>query len=236
MKKILLVEDNDKVASFISRGLTEEGFVVDVAPDGKEGFYLALDEHYDVIVLDLMLPHVDGLEILRGLRKNGFETLVLILTAKNAVEDCIHGLNMGADDYMVKPFVFAELTARIHALLRRRNAKPTETILEIADLRIDIKKQEVIRSGRSIELTSKEFTLLEYLMRNSEQWVTRTMIAENVWDLHYDGFTNVIDVYVHYLRKKIDDGFNFPLIHTKRGVGYILTTQKASTTPNASNE
>ncbi|MEK7486625.1 MAG: response regulator transcription factor [Planctomycetota bacterium] len=226
MKRILLVEDNEKVASFISRGLTEEGFVIDVARDGKDGFYLALDEPYDVIILDLMLPHIDGLEILRGLRKNGFDTLVLILTAKNAVEDCIHGLNEGADDYMVKPFVFAELIARIQALLRRRNAKQITTVLEIADLRVDLKKQEVTRGGKPIELTAKEFILLEYLMRHSEQLVTRTMIAENVWDLHYDGFTNIIDVYVHYLRKKIDDGFEFPLIHTKRGVGYILSAPK----------
>lgn len=226
MKRILLVEDNEKVASFISRGLTEEGFVVDVAHDGKEGFYLALDEPYDVVILDLMLPHIDGLEILRGLRKNGFDTLVLILTAKDAVEDCIQGLNQGADDYMVKPFVFAELVARIQALLRRKSAKQPTSVLEIADLRVDLKKQEVTRAGKPIELTAKEFILLEYLMRHSEQLVTRTMIAENVWDLHYDGFTNIIDVYVHYLRKKIDEGFEFPLIHTKRGVGYIFSAQQ----------
>jgi two-component system OmpR family response regulator len=223
--KILLIEDNKNVANLITKGLSEEGFLVDVAFDGREGYSLALDEFYAMIILDLMLPYVDGLEILKGLRKNGFEKPVLILTAKDKSEDCIQGLNEGADDYMIKPFVFAELIARIRALLRRTCPQSTKKILECADLRIQMSTQEVTRAGKLIPLSAKEFHLLTFFFNHMDQVVTRTMIAENVWDLHYDGFSNVIDVYIHYLRKKIDEGFDLPLIQTKRGIGYIFSAK-----------
>lgn len=221
--RVLLVEDDARVASFVRRGLVAEGMAVDVEREGAGGFHQALHGAYDVIVLDLMLPHVDGLEILRGLRTHGRDVPVLVLTAKDAVGDRVAGLHQGADDYLGKPFAFAELLARIQALIRRRTPRQVASVLSVADLRLDLARRQVTRAGRPIELTAKEFSLLEYLLRNADQIVTRTMIGEHVWDQNFDSFTNVIDVYVCYLRAKIDEGFAPPLLHTVRGAGYMLS-------------
>lgn len=218
--RILVVEDEKKVASFVKKGLEEESYAVDVSYDGEEGGYLAETNPYDLIVLDIMLPGKNGLAVLRELRDKGINTPILLLTAKGSVEDKVTGLNAGADDYLAKPFVFSELLARIRSLLRRGGEKAP--ILKFADLTMDPVTRKVIRSGVDIELTSKEYALLEYLMRRPNQVLTRTMISEHVWESDFDTFTNVIDVYVNYLRNKIDKGFDKKLIQTVRGVGYIL--------------
>jgi len=219
--KILVVEDEKKVASFIKRGLEEEGFEVDVASDGEEGLYMAEANTYDLVLMDLMLPKIDGLSVVREMRGRGIQTPVLCLTAKDAVEDIVSGLDSGSDDYLTKPFAFAELLARVRALLRR-GAQDRGAELTFADLRLDPVSHKVWRSEKEIELTAKEYALLEYFMRNPNQTLTRTMIAEHVWDYTFDSFTNIIDVYVNYLRKKIDRDFDKKLIHTVRGIGYVL--------------
>lgn len=218
--RILVVEDEKKVASFVKKGLEEESYAVDVSYDGEEGGYLAETNPYDLIVLDIMLPQKSGLAILRELRDKGINTPILLLTAKGSVEDKVAGLNAGADDYLAKPFVFSELLARIRSLLRRGGEKAP--VLKFADLTMDPVTRKVTRGGVDIELTSKEYALLEYLMRRPNQVLTRTMISEHVWESDFDTFTNVIDVYVNYLRNKIDKGFDKKLIQTVRGVGYIL--------------
>jgi heavy metal response regulator len=218
--RLLVVEDEARVRSFLRRGFSEAGVAVDVACDGDEALALALSTDYDAIVLDLMLPTKDGLEVLRELRMRGCRAPVLILTARDAVEDRVRGLDCGADDYLVKPFAFAELLARVRALLRRGVSQ--DHVLCVADLRIDVAARSVERAGRPLELTAKEFALLEYLTRHAGEVVTRTMIAEHVWNLDFDTFSNVIDVYIRYLRRKIDDPFEKKLIHTRRGVGYVL--------------
>ncbi len=219
--KILVVEDEKKVASFIKRGLEEEGYSVDVAYDGEEGLKMGADETYELILMDLMLPHKDGLEVIQDLRKQDIRTPVLCLTAKDKVDDIVSGLDSGSDDYLTKPFAFAELLARVRALIRRGT---TERGAEItfADLRLDPVAHKVWRADREIDLTTKEYALLEYMMRNPNQTLTRSMIAEQVWDYTFDSFTNIIDVYVNYLRKKVDRDFDKKLIHTVRGVGYVL--------------
>jgi DNA-binding response OmpR family regulator len=219
--RLLLVEDEKKVASYISKGLEQEHYAVDVAQDGETGAHLAENFDYDAVILDLMLPKLSGLEVLRRLREAKPRVPVLVLTAKGALEDRVEGLNRGADDYMVKPFAFAELSARVRALLRRGTQVTTE--LQVADLCIDTAKHTVTRAGRKIELSSKEFALLEFLMRNAGSPVTRTMIIEHVWDIRFDSLTNVVDVYINYLRNKLDKGFSPALIRTVRGVGYILS-------------
>jgi heavy metal response regulator len=219
--RILLVEDDRKVASFIRRGLEEEGHAVDLAPDGETGLTMGLDRLHDVIVLDVMLPGKPGLQVVRELRQAKVVTPVLLLTARDAVEDKVQGLDAGADDYLTKPFAFAELLARIRALLRRR-AEARTPLLQVADLLLDPATRSVKRGGEPITLTNREFALLEYLMRNAGRVLTRTMIAEHVWDYSFDSTTNVIDVYVNYLRKKIDAGHEPKLVHTVRGVGYVL--------------
>jgi len=219
--KILVVEDEKKVASFIKRGLEEEGFEVDVASDGEEGLYMAEASSYDLVLMDLMLPKIDGLSVVREMRGRSIQTPVLCLTAKDAVEDIVSGLDSGSDDYLTKPFAFAELLARVRALLRR-GAQDRGAELTFADLRLDPVSHKVWRSEKEIELTAKEYALLEYFMRNPNQTLTRTMIAEHVWDYTFDSFTNIIDVYVNYLRKKIDRDFDKKLIHTVRGIGYVL--------------
>lgn len=219
--KILVVEDEKKVSSFIKRGLEEESYEVDTAYDGEEGLKLALDNLYDAIVLDWMLPKQDGLSVLKELRANKRSTPVLMLTAKDTVEDIVAGLDSGSDDYLTKPFAFAELLARVRALLRR-SEMDRGAELRFADLRIDPVTHKVWRSDKEIDLTAKEYALLEYFMRNPNQVLTRTMIADHVWDYTFDSFTNIIDVYVNYLRKKIDRDADKKLIHTVRGVGYIL--------------
>ncbi len=221
--RILVVEDEKKVASFIKKGLEEESYAVDVSYDGEEGCYLAETNPYDLIILDLMLPNKNGLSILRELRDKGINTPILLLTAKGSVEDRVAGLNAGADDYLAKPFVFAELLARVRSQLRRGGEK--SPVLKFADLIMDPVTRSVTRGGMDIELTSKEYALLEYFMRRPNQVLTRTMISEHVWESDFDTFTNVIDVYVNYLRNKIDKGNEKKLIHTIRGVGYILKEQ-----------
>ena len=219
--RILIVEDEKKVAAFIKKGLEEETYAVDIATDGEEGLYLGEQNQYDLIILDLMLPKINGLDILSSLRSQNIETPILLLTAKDSVEDKVEGLNQGADDYLTKPFAFSELLARIRVLLRRGKAE-SKTILEIADLTLNLVSHKVSRGNEEIELTGKEYSLLEYFMRNQEKVLTRTMIAEHVWDYNFDTFTNVIDVYVNHLRKKIDKNFSNKLLHTLRGVGYVM--------------
>ena len=219
--RILVVEDEKKVAGFIKKGLEEETYAVDVAYDGEDGLQLGSGGQYDLIILDIMLPKMDGLEILSQLRDQGRDVPILLLTAKDAVDDRVAGLNRGADDYLTKPFAFSELLARVRVLLRRGKAE-VKTTLQISDLTLDLVSHKVNRGGDEIELTGKEYSLLEYFMRNQEKVLTRTMIAEHVWDYNFDTFTNVIDVYINHLRKKIDKDRQSKLLHTLRGVGYIM--------------
>ena len=219
--RILIVEDEPKVASFIRRALEEESYAVDVCPDGIQGLDLACDVNYDLIILDLMLPNLPGLEVLKGIRAQKVKTPVLILTARSEVDQRVKGLDAGADDYLTKPFAIEELLARARALLRRASGE-TSGILQIGDLILNPITHEVTRNKQRIELTSKEYALLEYMMRNTGRVLTRPMISEHVWDLDFDTFTNVIDVYISYLRNKIDKGWEHNLIHTVRGAGYTL--------------
>ena len=222
--KVLLVEDDPKVARFILRGLKEEQFVVDVAHDGEDGLHLALNGSYDVIVLDVLLPNRNGFEILARLRRAGSMTRVLMLTARDAVEDRVKGLEGGADDYLVKPFAFAELLARIRALLRRPLMEEP-AVFEVGDLKIDARRQTVSRGGRALSLTGKEFAVLICLARHAGEVMTRTRLAEQVWDENFDPLSNVIDVTVYHLREKVDREFAPRLIHTVRGRGYVLRTR-----------
>jgi len=219
--RILIVEDEKKVAGFIKKGLEEETYAVDVAYDGEEGQGLAELNHYDLIILDLMLPKIKGLDVLTHLRGKKINTPIILLTAKDSVEDKVTGLNKGADDYLTKPFAFSELLARVRSLLRRGQSD-TKTVLQVGDLTLDLVSHKVKRAGEEIELTGKEYSLLEYFMRNAGKVLTRTMIAEHVWDYNFDTFTNVIDVYVNHLRKKIDKQYDHKLLHTLRGVGYVM--------------
>lgn len=219
--KILVVEDEKKVASFIQRGLEEENFTVEIATNGEEGIAMAESNHYDLILMDIMLPKKDGLTVIKELRSNGINTPMLCLTAKDSVEDIVAGLDSGSDDYLTKPFAFAELLARVKALVRR-GAQDRGAEVYFADLRLDPVTHKVWRSEKEIDLTTKEYGLLEYFMRNPNQVLTRAMIAEHVWDYTFDSFTNIIDVYVNYLRKKVDKDHSKKLIHTIRGVGYVL--------------
>ena len=219
--RILVVEDEVKVQEFIKRGLKEEGYAVDVARDGEEGYSQATTNQYDVILLDIMLPGLDGLSLCRKLRQERISTPIMMLTAKDSVKDKVRGLDSGADDYLAKPFSFEELLARIRVLLRKGSDREPR-LLQIADLALDLVTHKVNRAGNEIQLTSKEYSLLEYLMRNAGTIITRTMISEHVWDINFDTFTNVIDVYINYLRNKIDKSARCKLIHTIRGRGYIL--------------
>jgi heavy metal response regulator len=219
--RILVVEDERKVASFIKKGLEEEGYAVDVAADGEEGLVMALTRVHDLIILDIRLPRRDGLRVLQALRHDGVTAPVLLLTVRATIEDKVLGLDAGADDYLTKPFAFQELVARVRALLRRRT-EGEPTVLHIGDLTLDPARRIVTRGGEKIDLTPREFALLDYFMRNPGRVLTRTMIAEHVWDYSFDTSTNVIDVYVNYLRKKVDAGREPKLLHTMRGVGYVL--------------
>jgi DNA-binding response OmpR family regulator len=220
---ILVVEDERRLAALLQRVLAEERHVVDVSNDGASGYDLAGSGSYDVIVLDLMLPVMDGLEICRRIRKEGVQTPVLMLTARGALEDRVAGLSGGADDYLVKPFAMEELLARINALLRRRDrALDIAQQLRVGDLTLDLVRHEARRDGHVIELTAKEFALLEYLMRNPGHVLTRGQITDHVWRYDLDALSNVVDIYIHYLRDKVDKGFSKPLIKTVRGVGYRI--------------
>jgi len=221
--KLLVIEDDDDTASFIAKGMGEEGFTVDRADNGRDGLFLATDGAYDAIVLDRMLPKMDGMAVLAALRAAGIETPVIILSALSTPDDRVAGLTAGSDDYLTKPFAFAELLARVRLLLRKRGAgAPVITSFACDDLEMDLLSRKVRRGGRSIELQPREFRLLEYLLRHAEQVVTRTMLLEGVWDYHFDPGTNVIDVHVSRLRRKLDDGADRPLLHTVRGAGYRL--------------
>ncbi len=223
--KILLVEDEKKLAAYIKKGLEENHFAVDVCFDGEEGLYMLNTGEYDLIILDILLPKENGLEILTKARKNGKNMPILLLTAKDAVEDKAHGLDLGADDYLVKPFSFIELIARIRALIRRGKVH-YQTRLTVADLSLDLAAHRFYRNEQPIDLTNKEFALLEFFMRNLNTVLTRTQIAEHVWDYNFDSLTNVIDVFVNRLRNKIDKDRTHKLIHTIKGVGYIMKEEK----------
>lgn len=225
-QKILLIEDDRQTAGYIVKGLGEEGMTVDHADTGRDGLFLATDGGYDAIILDRMLPGMDGMAVLGALRAGGIHTPVLMLSALGAVDDRVAGLNAGSDDYLTKPFAFAELLARLKLMLRRGGvgSQPT-TRLECGGLEMDLLSRKVKRDGRAIDLQPREFRLLEYLLRHKDQVVTRTMLLEGVWDYHFDPGTNVIDVHVSRLRRKIDDGEAMPLIHTVRGAGYRFGTE-----------
>jgi two-component system OmpR family response regulator len=222
--KVLLVEDNERVAKFVKKGLVEAGHTVDHADNGRDGLFLAASEPCDVIVMDRMLPgSIDGLGIIAALRKSGSKVPILILSALSDVDERIRGLQSGGDDYLVKPFAFGELLARLDALVRRAQDASVETTLALDDLNVDLLSRKVTRAGKPVALQPREFKLLEYLMRHANQVVTRTMLLENVWDYRFDPQTNVIDVHVSKLRQKIDAGFARPLLRTIRNAGYMLT-------------
>jgi len=219
--KILIVEDEKKTAAYLGKGLTENGFVVDLADQGEDGLHLALAGDYDLVVLDVMLPQRDGWSILAELRRGGKQTPVLFLTARDSVQDRVKGLELGADDYLVKPFAFSELLARVRSVLRRRTGSQPE-VLRIGDLEVDLLRHKATRGGKRLDLTPKQFALLAFLTRRSGEVLSRTLIAEQVWDMNFDSDTNVVDVHVRRLRAKVDDPFEHKLIHTVRGVGYVL--------------
>ncbi|HEX8963903.1 MAG TPA: heavy metal response regulator transcription factor [Rhodocyclaceae bacterium] len=225
--RILIIEDQPTTGDYLKRGLLQAGFAADVAADGRDGLHMALSERYDLIVLDVMLPGIDGWEVMRGIRAAGNQVPVLFLTARDHVEDRVKGLELGADDYLVKPFAFTELLARIRARLRRGQPVQALDRLAVADLEIDLVRRRVARAGRRIEVTAKEFALLELLMRRTGEVLPRLLIASEVWDMNFDSGTNVVDVAMSRLRAKIDDEFEPRLIRTVRGVGYVLEAPEA---------
>ena len=220
--RLLLVEDDLKLASFISKGLRQGGFAVDHCADGEDGLHMALTEPYDAAIVDIMLPKLDGLSLIDELRKTKNNTPVIILSAKRSVDDRIRGLQAGGDDYLVKPFSFAELLARVQALIRRASGTSEPTTLQVGDLSMDLHSRKVVRGGQKIDLSPLEFSLLEYLMRNSGNVVSKTMIMEHVWDYNFDPQTNVVEVRISKLRDKVDEDFEKKLIHTVYGAGYVL--------------
>ncbi len=220
--KILIIEDETKIGDYLHQGLSEAGFVVDLARNGLDGHHLAMTESYDLIILDVMLPDVEGWRILRALREEGKAVPVLFLTARDSVDDRVKGLELGADDYLLKPFAFAELLARVRTLLRRGSNPTTEPCLKVADLELDLLRRRVTRGGTRIQLTAKEFALLELLLQRRGEVLPRSLIASQVWDMNFDSNTNVIDVAIRRLRAKIDDNYSIKLIHTIRGMGYTL--------------
>ncbi len=227
--RLLLVEDEKKVADFVARGLRAERYAVDLAPDGDTGWHLASTVNYDLIILDLMLPGMSGTDLLRRLRRKGIGAAVLVLTARDATRDKVENFEAGADDYLTKPFAFAELLVRVKALLRRPPPDHGH-VLRVADLEIDRLGQQVRRAGKRIELTAKEYALLEYLASHAGRVLSRTMIVEHVWDQSFEGLTNIVDVYVRHLREKVDEPFETKLIRTVRGVGYCINAQEDAVT------
>jgi two-component system, OmpR family, response regulator len=223
--KVLVIEDDREAAAYIAKGLAESGYVVDQAFEGRDGLFMASGGGYDALIVDRMLPGMDGLSLIAALRAADVRTPVLILSALGAVDDRVKGLRAGSDDYLVKPFAFAELLARIEALIRRGPQVQTTTKLKVGDLELDLLARSVSRQGRSIELLPREFSLLEFLMRHAGQVVTRTMLLESVWDYHFDPQTNVIDVHISRLRQKLDRGFGHPMLQTVRGAGYRLSAE-----------
>ena len=224
--RILVVEDEQRIADFLSRGLQGAGYTVDAAANGKTALDMVHDADYDLIILDLMLPDMDGMQVLEKIRNRSTGPPVLILSARGAVDDRVKGLEQGADDYLTKPFAFVELLARVRALLRR--GQPTPERLQVGDLTLDCIRRRVTRAGESIELAPKEFGILEYMMRNRGRPLSRTMIVEHVWDMDYDGLTNIVDVYIRHLRGKIDDRWPVKLIQTVRGIGYMIDAAEKS--------
>ncbi len=220
--RTLIIEDDIETANYIAKGLKEHGHVVDQANDGKDGLFMALENDYDILILDRMLPALDGLSILKTLRSSGRKTPVIILSALGEVDDRVQGLKAGGDDYLVKPFAFSELLARIEALLRRGEMKPDTSLLKVADLELDRLTHTVQRAGKNIDLQPREYMILEFLLQHAGQIVTRTMLLENVWDYHFDPQTNIIDVHISRLRNKIDKDFESPLLQTVRGAGYCM--------------
>ncbi|KQT16293.1 MAG: winged helix-turn-helix domain-containing protein [Bradyrhizobium sp.] len=220
--RVLVIEDDAETGSYLRRGLREQGHVVDIATNGRDGLFMATSEAYDILIVDRMLPHLDGLSVVKTARATGLKTPVLFLTTMSGVGDRVEGLEAGADDYLIKPFAFAELSARINALARRPPMAQVETVLKVADLEMDLISREVRRAGLDIDLQPREFRLLEYLMRNAGRVVTRTMLLESVWDFHFDPKTNIVETHISRLRSKIDRGFDTELIETVRGSGYIL--------------
>ena len=220
--KLLIVEDQAKTGQYLRQGLSEAGFTTELAADGITGQHLALTGDYSLLILDVMLPGRDGWQILQAVRSAGLDMPVLFLTARDAVEDRVHGLELGADDYLVKPFAFSELLARVRSLLRRGSSTTQETHLQLADLRLDLIRRRVERNGQRIDLTAKEFALLELLMRRQGEVLPKSLIASQVWDMNFDSDTNVIEVAIRRLRLKIDDSHEYKLIHTVRGMGYVL--------------
>lgn len=219
--RILIIEDEIKTAKFLQKGLQEEGFIAEVANDGQEGLFMATSENFDLIILDVMLPKLNGWQVMEKLHETGQDIPVLFLTARDSVEDKVKGLQLGADDYLVKPFAFSELLARVQTLLRRTQTRQPEK-LQVADLEIDPTRHRAYRAGQRLDLTPKEFSLLALFIRRQGQLLSRTLIAEQVWDMNFDSDTNVVDVAVRRLRQKMDDPFPKKLIHTVRGVGYVM--------------
>ncbi len=220
--KVLVVEDEIKVGDYLKQGLSEAGFIVDLTRNGLDGYHLAMTEQFDLIILDVMLPDIDGWHILKSLREATKNVRVLMLTARDSVEDRVKGLELGADDYLVKPFAFVELLARVRTLLRRGGGVESQTTLSVADLELDLIRRRATRGGQRIALTAKEFALLELLIRHRDEVLPRSLIASQIWDMNFDSNTNVIDVAIRRLRAKIDDNFGEKLIHTVRGMGYVL--------------
>jgi len=226
---LLLIEDDQEAAQFLLKGLRESGYTVDHSGDGRDGLFQATEGRFDLIITDRMLPHMDGLALVKFLREQGLRTPVLVLSALGTVDERVQGLKAGGDDYLTKPFAFSELLARVEALLRRSaapDAAPTR--LKVCDLEMDLLSRQVVRGGREIDLTAREFKLLEFLLRHAGQVVTRTMLLESVWDLHFDPQTNLIDVHMSRLRQAVDRGFGKPLIHTVRGAGYVIRDEDQS--------
>lgn len=219
--RVLIVEDEPKSAAYLQKGLSEQGYVADIAADGEDGLYLARSSNYDLLILDIMLPRRDGWSVMAELRRTGKQTPVLFLTARDSVSDRVKGLDLGADDYLVKPFAFSELLARVRTILRRGPSRRSES-LRVADLELDPLSHRAVRAGRRLDLTPKEFLLLALFVRRAGEVLSRTLIAEQVWDMNFDCGTNVVDVHVRRLRSKVDDPFETKLIHTIRGVGYVL--------------